>query len=68
MNRKSEVAEMMKECRRRGCRVLLSKRGHYRIYPPDKTAAPITAASSPSDWRSIRKLRADLRRAGVEIP
>ena len=67
MNRKSEVAEIMKICRRRGCRVRLTRAGHFRIYPPDKTTAPITAASSPSDWRSIKKLRADLRRAGVEI-
>ena len=38
-------------------------KGHFRLIDPAGALPPIDTARTPSDWRSERKLRADLRRA-----
>lgn len=38
---------------------------HLVAYPADKAQPPITIPLTPSDHRSLRNLRAQLRRAGA---
>jgi len=44
-----------------GCTVTITRGNHLRIDHPD-LLGPVFAASTPSDWRSERNLRALLRR------
>jgi hypothetical protein len=48
-----------------GWTVSLTGGGHYRIKPP--AGRLLFVPSTPSDWRSIRNARADLRKLGLEI-
>ena len=43
--------------------VITTGKGHLRLIDPNGLLTPIITPSTPSDWRSERKLRADLRRA-----
>jgi hypothetical protein len=61
-----DVKRLLKRARKQGWRVEESGRRHIRVYPLDPDAAPITVARSPGDWRNIRNLNADFKRAGLE--
>lgn len=43
-------------------------KGHYRAYAPDPSIPPVTFASTPSDFRSMKNAVARIRRHGVTIP
>lgn len=66
MERKSLVNAWVKEAAKAGWRVERSKR-HYRLYPVDKTHAPITLPKSMGHGRGMLNARADLRRAGLDV-
>jgi len=40
---------------------------HFCFTPPDKTKPKIYTSSTPSDRRMVNNLKAQLRRAGLEI-
>lgn len=40
------------------------KHGLY-VYPADRTHRPVTVPGTPSEFRSLRNTRAQLRRAGL---
>lgn len=48
-----------------GCVVVLSKNGHYKIKCP--SGQLVVAASTASDRRAPKNLRAMLRRNGVDV-
>lgn len=41
-------------------------RKHIRVYPPDPTQAIVTIAGTPSDHRTVKNTRAQLRRSGLD--
>lgn len=53
-----------------GYKVESSNGGHIRLTPPpeSKDAQVIFGPSSPSDHRSVKNLRAQLRREGIDVP
>lgn len=60
------VYEWISQAKREGWRVEQGKK-HFRLYPPDKAIAPITVPSSIGRGRALLNLRADFRRAGLEV-
>jgi hypothetical protein len=44
-----------------------SRNGHLCFKSPDKTQSPVFTGSTPSDRRGPKNLRADLRRAGLDV-
>lgn len=59
--------DLIREARSQGWVVEVSRGAHVRFLPPDRTARPVYAASTPSDQRSWLNVRAKLRRAGLKI-
>ncbi len=59
MNRR--VRDVTRLARRYGRTLSHTRNGHLRLEHPHLD--PIITPGSPSDWRSIRKLRANLERA-----
>ena len=60
------LRELVVAAERCGWRVLQLRSGHVQFRPP---VGPIVVASgTASDHRAIRNLKADLRRAGLEVP
>jgi hypothetical protein len=49
-----------------GWRVENAAKG-FRVYPPDKSKAPITIHKTPSDNRWKKNLISELRRAGAPL-
>jgi hypothetical protein len=49
---------------RGGCAA--SGRGHIKLYPKDRSKAPVPVSGTPSEYRGLKNLRAQLRRAGLE--
>ena len=47
---------------RLGFNVIKTRRGHWRFYHPDM-AYPVFAPSTPSDYRAIKNLDAEIRRS-----
>ena len=62
----SDLAHLVSKARRSGWTVTRQHGGHLRFVPPPSLPeAPIIfAAATPSDVRSVRNLRAMLRRTG----
>ena len=54
--------DVLARARAAGWRVEHTRGGHLRLDHPE-AAFPVFTSSSPSDWRSSRNLRAELRRA-----
>lgn len=57
---------IIKKARKQGWKVDLTKSGHVRFKPPTSGQSIITAGTA-SDHRSLKNLRADLRRAGLDV-
>jgi ABC-type sulfate transport system permease component len=58
-----ELAKLMKLALRQGWRVELTRKCHIKFYVPN--AGIIVASSTPSDPRSIKNLRSQLRAGGL---
>lgn len=50
--------------------VARTRNAHFSITTPPDVQPPLTVytPSTPSDWRSVRGVRRELRRIGVDIP
>ncbi len=51
-----------------GFEIAMTRNGHRKFIPPDKTKAIVYAASTPSDHRALRNLISQLRRSGLIWP
>ena len=63
---KRELRAILCRLRDQGWTVELRRSGHYRLDPPGG-GGPYFTGSTPSDWRGIRNLVADLRRRGARL-
>ena len=59
-----EIVKLIKELERQGWRVERGSK-HFIAYSPDTSVRPITIPGTPSDHRSLKNLRAELRRGGA---
>ncbi len=65
MSNKQDLKPILRELNRRGYRVEKSPRNsHWRVYAP---GGIVFFSSSPSDWRAVRNIRADLKRYGIDL-
>ena len=58
---KKDLAKLFKVARERGWTVTRTPRGHFQMRHPN--GALVYTGSTPSDGRTLRNVRADLRRA-----
>jgi hypothetical protein len=58
----SDVRTLLAHARREGCVVEQLAGGHLRVRKGD---VAVVLPATPSDWRSIRNARAQLRRSGL---
>jgi len=62
-----DMQELMHRVRRTpGYTVRISKNGHWQVRDMDDHLL-VTASSTPSDWRALKKVTAHLRQAGVPL-
>ena len=64
---KKKFEELLDLAQQHGVRVVRDKK-HTVVYPKDKNQRPLVFSKTPSDYRSVENLKAQLRRAGVPIP
>jgi len=62
-----DIVAITRQAESRGWKVKPTKSGHYCFLAPDKSIRPIYVSSTPSDWRAIHKIKAQFRRAGLEL-
>jgi predicted RNA binding protein YcfA (HicA-like mRNA interferase family) len=61
MSASSEMREVLRSLERQGFTATKTRRGHWRFEHPD-LRGPVFGASTPSDHRSIKNLRALIKR------
>lgn len=65
-----DYRQLVKKAQKQGWKLVKEKgkgqNGHPRLVPPDG-GDYIVIPSSPSDWRSVKNTRAELRRAGLKV-
>lgn len=57
-----EIRHLTRELTRQGFEVRTTRRGHHLVSKNGVVVAGVPG--TPSDWRSLKNARADLRRAG----
>lgn len=63
-----DIKQIVRVAEENGWRVTRARRSqHWKFIPPDKRTKPIYTSSTPSDWRTYRNLRAELRRGGLPL-
>jgi hypothetical protein len=62
---KRDLQDLLHQAEALGCRVVMTRSGHYKVYVPG--GGMVTTPRSPSDWRSLLNTRSDLRKAGLDI-
>lgn len=65
MSAKRDMDQVVKLAKKRGCKVSRTKNNHWRIELP--TGELVFAGSTPSDNRSVKNAKADLRRRGIAV-
>jgi hypothetical protein len=58
---KRDLHRLLAEARHRSWVTELTNSGHWRLMGPERQL--LFTGSTPSDWRSLRNLRQDIRRA-----
>ena len=58
---KRDLHRLLDEARHRGWTAELTSGSHWKLLGPDPQL--LFTGSSPSDWRSLRNIRQDIRRA-----
>lgn len=64
---RKELRPIVKRARKQGWKVDVTRGGHVRFVPPPSGGSMVIASASASDSRAMKNLRAQLRRAGMEI-
>ena len=62
---KKEMKALLRAIENAGWPVQLTRSGHYRVAPP--AGELVFMSSTPSDIRSLHRMRSDLRRAGLAV-
>lgn len=65
MSGSKDFRQLLRRCRDLGCEIGVTRGEHIKITCPN--GAVVITASTASDWRSIKNLRASLRRNGVRV-
>lgn len=61
-----DIKDLVNIAKEQGWTVYQSKRrGHWKFFSPDPNVPVIFTSSTPSDWRSAKNLRSELRRNGL---
>lgn len=68
MTRRHEVERLARIACAQGWRVEKLANSHYRFIPPDRSKRMTVTGGTPSDRNFIRRLVADLRRLGLDLP
>lgn len=68
MTRRHEIERLARLARAQGWRVEKLANSHYRFIPPDPSKPMTVTGGTPSDRNFIRRLVADLRRLGLDLP
>lgn len=63
---KKDVREIVDRLEAQGWRVVKGKK-HLKAYPPDKDKPMVTIPGTPGDQRSLKNLKAQLRRSGADL-
>jgi hypothetical protein len=58
---KRDLHDLLNEARGRGWVTELTHGGHWKLLGPDRQM--LFTSSTPSDWRGLRNIRQDIRRA-----
>jgi len=64
MRESKEIRALLREAEEHGARVEVRSK-HYTVFPPNRSDSPFTVPHGPRGSRSIRNLRARLRRLGL---
>jgi predicted RNA binding protein YcfA (HicA-like mRNA interferase family) len=63
-----DVKDVIAAAEDQGWEVTRTKKGHLQFIPPDPTRPMVHGSGTPSDWRSLKNLIAQLRRSGLVWP
>lgn len=58
------MREIFLSLERQGWRIEITKKNHLKLFSPE--GGIVVASGTPSDWRAMMQLRADLRRHGYK--
>jgi len=62
-----EIRRLVNYARKAGWKVVMSRSGHWHVFPADETKPMIVMPSTPSDWRGALNSMAELTRAGLDL-
>ena len=63
-----DLKQLMRKLRKAGVELELTGGTHWRATHPDKPGVKLTFASTPSDWRGLKNMKAAFkRRMGIEL-
>lgn len=63
-----DLRDLEKAAKDQGWEVGRTKKGHPKFVPPDRTKKIVVGSGTPSDWRAIMNLLAELKRQGLIWP
>lgn len=59
--------DVFRIARKQGWEIDRTRKGHYKLCPPDPAQRCVIASGTPGDYRAVRNLITDLRRSGLKI-
>ena len=62
-----DMKVIVKIAEQQGWTVRLTRGGHVQFVPADPTVPLVVSSSTPSDHRTLRNLKAQLRRSGLAV-
>lgn len=62
-----EVQRIVERLAQQGWAVSISGHSHWRLCPQDKQYAVQFVSFTPSDYRAIKNIRSQLRKAGAQL-
>jgi len=62
-----EIKQLMMQAIKQGWNVKVRNSGHMVWTSPNPKVGPIFSSQTPSDWRAIKKIKSQLRRAGASV-
>lgn len=62
------LRDIERAAKEQGWEVGRTKKGHPRFVPPDPTRGIVIGSGTPSDWRALKNLLAELKRQGFIWP
>ena len=65
-SQRKEVERIIEALERQGWKVRAGGK-HWMVYPADKSQSPVAFPRTPSDYRSVKNMIAELRRKGAVL-